>query len=186
MASVVDICNRALDKLGQSPITSLSDGNKAANLCDRTWPIVRDRLLRSYAWNFAVKRQITAPDTETPAWGFNYQHSLPSDCLKFIEILDHRTDEYEIEGGKILTDSDTLRIRYIRQVTDPNQYDTLFISLASTLMAFEMCESLTQSNTKKQLLADEFEQNSRQARSVDAMENPVQQFEEDSWIEARY
>lgn len=186
MASVIDVCNRALDKLGQSPITSLTDGNKAANLCDRTWPVVRDRLLRSYAWNFAIGRAITAPDTESPAWGFDYQHSLPSDCLKFIEVLDHSTTEYEIEGGKILTDSDTLRIRYVRKITDPNEFDAMFLSLASALMAVEMCESLTQSNTKKNLLMQEFTDAARQTRSVDAMENPVQQLMEDSWIEARY
>ena len=60
MASVIDICNKALDKLGQNPIISLTDGNKAANLCTRNWPLVRDQVLREHPWNFAMKRAILA------------------------------------------------------------------------------------------------------------------------------
>lgn len=186
MSSVVDVCNRALDKLGQSPITSLEDGDTTANLCNRTWPVVRDRALRSYPWNFAVKRSSTAPDTETPAWGFTYQHTLPSDCLRLLEILDIRTDAYELEGNKVLCDDNLLKIRYIRQVTDPNDYDAMFVDAVASLLAFEMCERLTQSNQKKDALWTEYQENLMKARSVDAQENPVQQFEEDSWIEARY
>lgn len=186
MASVVDVCNRALDKLGASPITSLEDGNTAANLCNRTWPVVRDRLLRSYPWNFAVKRSITAPESTAPAWGFLYQHALPTDCLRFLEVLDLRTDEYQIEGGTILTDQDTLRIRYIRKATDPNDYDGMYLDAVSSLLAFEMCEKINQNNQKKEFLWQEYQDNVMRARSVDAQENPVQQFEEDSWIEARY
>lgn len=186
MASIVDVSNRALDKLGQSPITSLEDGDTTANLCARTWPIVRDRLLRSYPWNFAVKRDTTAPESSSPSWGFTYQHTLPSDCLRLLEILDLRTHEYEVEGNKILTNASVLYLRYIRQVTDPNEYDAMFVDAAASLMAFEMCERLTQSNQKKDFLWQEYMENVAKARSVDAQENPVQQFEEDSWIEARY
>jgi hypothetical protein len=186
MASVIDVCNRALDKLGQSPITSLEDGNKAANLCNRTWPVVRNRLLRSYPWNFAVKRDSTAPESDTPSWGATYQHSLPADCLRLIEILDVRTTEYEVEGNKILCDDEVLYIRYIREVTDPNEFDALFLDAAASLMAFEMCEALTQSNTKKDVLWNEYNENFAIARRIDAQVNPISQFEEDSWIEARY
>lgn len=186
MASVVDVCNRALDKLGASPITSLDDGNTAANLCTRTWPVVRDRLLRSYPWNFAIKRETTAPETDAPSWGFLYKHALPTDCLRLLEILDLRTDEYQVENNNILANSNVLYIRYVRRVTDPNEYDGMFLDAASSLLAFEMCEKITQSNQKKDALWQEYQDNLMMARSVDAQENPVQQFEEDSWIEARY
>ena len=55
MPSVIDLCNSALDKVGQGAITSLSDGTKSAKLCNRNWPLVRDRVLRSHPWNFSRK-----------------------------------------------------------------------------------------------------------------------------------
>lgn len=186
MPSVVDVINRSLDKLGQDPITSLEDGNKSANIASRTWPIVRDQVLRSHPWNFAVKRTNLAPSSGAPDWGFAYQHELPTKLLRLIEVRDLSTDEYQIENNKLLCDESVVYVRYIEQITDPNEYDALFINAVSTAMAFEMCEAFTQSNTKKDLLAKEYEQVMNQAKMVDAVENPPTTFEEDSWVEARY
>ena len=186
MPSVVDIANRALDKLGYGAITSLSDGTKAANLVTRTWPIVRDQVLRDHPWNFAVTRATLAPLSEAPDWGFSYQHEFPSDLLRLLEVLDLSTDEYQIESGKILADGDVLYIRYVRQITDPNEYDSAFVNAVSTRLAFEMSESLTQSNPKKNGLWDEYTAVINRAKLIDAVENPPTTFEEDSWVEARY
>jgi hypothetical protein len=186
MASVVDVINKALDLLGHGAITSLGDGTKAANLATRDWPLVRDLVLRDHPWNFAVKRSTTAPLVEAPAWGFSYQHEFPSDLLRLLEIRDLRADEYQIEGNKILTDESVLYLRYIRQVTDPNEYDALFIDTVSLRLAYEMCESLTQSNTKRELLWRDYENSMTRAKLVDAQENPPTVFAEDSWLESRY
>lgn len=186
MASVVDIANRALDKLGHGTITSLADNNTTASLCNRTWEFVRDQVLREHPWNFAVKRVTLAPLSAAPDWGFTYQHQLPSDLLRILEVRDLSTDEYQIEDNKIMADEDTLYVRYIKQVTDPNEYDALFIDAVASRMAYEMCESLTQSNSKRQLAWEEYMEAMVSARRVDAQENPAGVFEEDSWIEARY
>ena len=186
MPSVVDVANKALDKLGHGAITSLGDGTKAANLADRTWPMVRDTVLRDHPWNFAMTRTSTAPLSEAPSWGFLYQHEMPNDLIRLIEVLDLRADEYQIEGNKILTDESVLYLRYIAQKTDPNDYDSLFIDAVSTRLAYEMCESLTQSNTKRELLWQDYEMSMQRAKSVDAQENPPTVFAQDDWINARY
>lgn len=186
MTSVVDVVNKGLDKLGYGAITSLSDGTKAANLADRAWPLVRDEVLRMHPWNFAIKRTTTAPDSTAPSWGFLYQHSMPSDLIRIIELLDLSAAEYQIEGRKILCDVDTLYLRYVSRIEDPNKFDPMFIDTVACKLAYEMCEELTQSNTKKDLLYREFDESIRKARVVDSMENPPGQFEEDSWIEVRY
>lgn len=186
MASVVDICNKALDKLGHKAIMSLDDGVKGANLCKRNWSSIRDEVLRDGAWNFATVRTTTAPDTETPSWGFSYQHSLPANCLKVIEVLDLSVNEFRIEQRKILTDEDVLYIRYVKSETDPNQYDSLFINAVATRLAIELCESLTQSTTKKQSLHEEYDRFIQQAKLQDALENPPDYFEDDTWLASRY
>ena len=186
MASVVDVVNKALDKLGHGAITSLGDGTKAANLANRTWELVRDTVLRDHPWNFAIKRATTAPTTATPSWGFSYQHEVPADMLRLLEIRDLRADEYQMEGNTILTNESVLYLRYVHRVTDPNEYDALFIDAVSSRLAYEMCESLTQSNTKRELLWADYQNSLTRAKSVDAQENPPTAFVEDEWVQARY
>lgn len=186
MTSVVDVCNKALDKLGQSPITSLNDGTKAANLCNRGWELVRDEVLRDHPWNFAVKRKILSPSTEAPAWGFTYQSPIPNDCLRLIEIRDLSTGEYQIEDNQILSNEAALYIRYISRITDPVRYDALFIDAVATRMALELCEAFTQSNAKKNIFFSEYQESLNRARRVDGQENPPAVFETDEWLEVRY
>lgn len=186
MTSVVGICNNALDKLGQSAITSLSDGNKAANLCSRNWEKVRDQVLRDHPWNFAVKRATLAASTDAPDWGFDNQFPLPSDSLRLLEVRDLRAGEYQLENGSILSNETVLYVRYITRIEDPNDFDSLFIDAVATRLAFELCEGLTQSNTKKEALWQEYGDSLTRAKKTDAQENPPVLLHEDSWVESRY
>jgi len=186
MSSVVTACNKALDKVGQGPITSLSDGTTAANLCDRNWPLVRDMVLRDHPWNFAVKRDVLAASSTPPAWGFQKEFPLPTDFLRLLEVRDLSTGEYQVEGRSILADADALYIRYIWRVTDPNVYDALFLEAVACRLAVELCEPLTQSNTKKDALFQEYADTLTRAVRVDGQENPPQEYEEDEWIAVRY
>lgn len=185
MSSVVDVCNKALDKLGAGSITSLTDGNKVANLCSRNWPLIRDQVLRDHPWNFAVARATLAPSATAPEWGFAYIHSFPTNLVKLLEVKDLTSESYEVEGRSILADDDVLYIRYIYRVEDPTLYDNLFIDAVSTRLAFELCEGLTQSNTKKEALWAEYLDSLNRAKRSDAVENPTTGFEEDDWITAR-
>jgi len=56
MASVVDICNSALNLLGASTITALTEDSKNARLCNQRYEPIRNRTFRSHAWNCLTKR----------------------------------------------------------------------------------------------------------------------------------
>ena len=86
MASVVDICNGALNQLGASTILSLTEDSKNARLSNARYTQVRDAVFRSHPWNCLQKRVQLATDTDTPAWGFTKQYTLPADCLSLIHI----------------------------------------------------------------------------------------------------
>lgn len=62
-ATVENICNSALTKIGAATISSISDTNKRALLCNEQYAKLRDDLLRSHPWNFAIKRAYLAKDT---------------------------------------------------------------------------------------------------------------------------
>ncbi len=104
MASVVEICNGALNQLGASTILTLTEDSKNARLCNARYLNVRDAVFRHHPWNCLLKRAQLPADTETPAWGFTKQFTLPSDCLRLIKILDYESD-HVVEGRKILSHS---------------------------------------------------------------------------------
>ena len=54
MASVVDICNSALNLLGAST-SALTEDSKNARLCNQRFENIRDRMFRSHAWNCLTK-----------------------------------------------------------------------------------------------------------------------------------
>ena len=71
MASVVDICNGALNQLGATTIVSLTEDSKNARLCNARFTQIRDSVFRSHPWNCLQKRLELSSSTDTPAWGFS-------------------------------------------------------------------------------------------------------------------
>jgi hypothetical protein len=59
------ICNSALSKIGAAKIDALTDVNKRATLCNQQYSILRDELLRSHPWNFAIKRKYLSKEILT-------------------------------------------------------------------------------------------------------------------------
>lgn len=189
MASEVEICNRALQKLGVKRITSLTEDSKNARSCNVAYSVVRDAELRSHPWNFAIARAELAADATDPDWGRAKAYTLPSDFLRLLP--DYTEDnlnskDWQIEGRKIYSDdSDPIYIRYIYRVTDPNEMDALFREALATKLAFELCEEITQSNTKKSELKDDYKEIISEARKANAFENVAQESPEDTWSTVR-
>ena len=55
MASVVQICNSALNQLGASSITALTENSKNARICNERYETVRDAVYRSHPWNCLLR-----------------------------------------------------------------------------------------------------------------------------------
>jgi hypothetical protein len=189
MPSVVDICNRALQKLGASRIISLSDDTVSGRACNVAYESVRDRELRRHPWNFAITRESLASEVATPEYGYDYQYPLPSDCIR---VLPNDQNEgtyeiaYKIEGRKLLSNSSgPIYLRYISKVSDTTLFDTLFVEVLACAMAMEMCEELTQSNSKRQLAAEEYKALILEARRTNAFEQVPIEPATDTWITSR-
>ena len=169
MASVVDICNGALNQLGASTILTLTEDSKNARLCNARYTQVRDSVFRSHPWNCLQKRLQLAADSDAPAWGFTKQYTLPADCLRVLTILDYDAD-YKIEGRKILTDNSTMKILYISRVEDPNEYDELLRETLSAALAADIAYAVTSSNPTATNMYNLFQSKLKEARFVDSTE----------------
>ena len=176
MASVVDICNGALNQLGASTILSLTEDSKNARLCNARYTQVRDSVFRSHPWNCLQKRVQLAADTDTPAWGFTKQYTLPADCLRLLTILDYDSD-YKVEGRKILTDNSSVKILYIGRIEDPNEYDELLRETLSAAIAADIAYAITSSNPLTANMYNLFKDKLKEARFVDSTEGQNTQWD---------
>lgn len=185
MASKTEISNRALSKLGQPRVSNIdTTDTKPARTISGMWDVVRDAVLSSYPWNFAIKRTSLAPDGTAPSWGWTYAYTMPADFLTLHRI--RYNPAYEFEGKKILTDEgSTIYIQYIAQITATGDYSPTFVEALATRLAFEACEEITQSNSKKADLAKMYSAILNNAYHVDSKENPIEDLEDDDWVTAR-
>lgn len=171
--SVVSIVNAALDYLGQTPITSIDENSLGARVMQRSYDRSRDAVLRAYPWNCAMGRAVLAAETTAPAWGFAVQYPLPVDCLRVLEILDDVTLDipWRVEGRRILTDQPApLKIRYVRQITDPSEFDPLVADVLAVRLAADTTRQITGSASDTQAMVQLYTLRLSEARRIDALE----------------
>lgn len=186
MTSVVGICNSALIKLGASTIMSLTDGSRNANLCKEQYHKLRDALLRSHNWNFAVARQKLAKTSGAPAFGFANKFQLPADWLRTISVHGGGGEgAYRIEGRSLLSDSAEIYLRYVAVVENPNQMDAGFREALAWRLAIDLAMAVTQSASAQRQMEEGFKNAILRARSADAVEDFVDPMPESGWVQAR-
>ena len=191
MASVVDMCNSALNLLGASTISALTDDSKNARLCNQRYESVRNRVFRSHAWNCLHKRVQLAQNSTAPVVEYSNAYALPSDCLRVLKVHNGTTDsiasdiDYVVEGRKIKTNQGTVFLVYIALITDPNEYDTYLQESIASALAADIAYAITNNATlakNYQVTADE---RLREARFVDATENSLGTVESNEFTDAR-
>lgn len=183
--SQVDVANSALQRLGAAQITSLSDSSAEARAVSVAYDGNRRDELRAFPWNFTIARVQLAPDATAPAFDYKYAFTMPADCLRVLRPADTFCD-WQIEGRKILTNNyNPLNLRYIRDVTDEGQWDSSFYNIFAITLAIDMCEKLTQSTSKKQLLLAEYKEAIADAKLSDAIESGPDDPVDDSWWSVR-
>lgn len=191
MASKISICNAALVKVGQSLITSLGDGSKAANLLSAIYEGKRDAELAAAPWSFAITRANLPSSTTAPAFGWAHAYPIPVDCLRLVQVGDDFTwydpsagGLFEYEGGQILTDQTSpLPVRYVRQVTNEGLFPPLFAEAMACRLAAEICETITQDLGKRQQAWQERQQAIREALRTNSIEKPPRAVAPGTWAQ---
>lgn len=187
--SELEIVNSALHKLGVERILSFSDDSKRARISDDMYEIIRDEVLASHPWNFAIKRVELAATVSTPEFEYTYEYQLPNDCLRVLDTdstYGSSTSNFVIEGRKVLSDESTLKIRYIYRNTNVYQYSPQFTEALATRLAASMAYSIVQSSEREKQLLEIYEKLIKEARSADAQEGlGYNIIEAATWINAR-
>ena len=89
MASVINICNIALARIGNSrTINSLTEKTKEAYTCNLFYESMRDAVLADNDWNFAMSRVVLADlGDPAPGWLFRYQYRLRAHSCHITEVV---------------------------------------------------------------------------------------------------
>jgi len=179
------ICNSALTKIGAGRIISLDDTSERAKLLKEQYPLLRDALLYEHPWNFATARIEVAPLVAAPEYEFDFQYQLPSDCLRVYGTDMPKDWPWKVEGTKLLCNSSTLIIKYIKRVTDTSQFSSEFAEVLAWRIASEIAYSVTQSSSLRDSADAKYERALRQARSFDAQESNGDRVYADTWLNSR-
>ena len=169
MASEVDLINSAMNMIGASNIISLTEDSRAARVCNQRYEFVRDSVFRAHPWNCLVTRTSLAADSDTPAFEFDHQHTLPADCLRVLRPENPDT-VFRVEGRKIISSTTPFKMIYVARISDPNEYDQLLIESIAARLAADVSYALVNSASLSQMLMATYDTKLSEARFVDATE----------------
>jgi hypothetical protein len=186
MASKTDVINFGLIALGEDRVSNAdTDSSKPARVMSEIYDVTRDAMVALYPWNFATKRASIAASLSSPAWGYSKEYPSPSDFMTLLYIKD--VSDFSIEQGGILCDAPApLYIKYIARITDESLFDPIFVKALGLQLALSACEALTQSATKKQVIAAELSEVISSAYASNTIQNPNPYIAESEWISSRF
>ena len=189
MASVVDMCNSALNLLGASTISALTDDSKNARLCNQRYEPVRNRVFRSHAWNCLHKRVQLAQNSTAPVVEYSYAYALPSDCLRVLSMEEphfiFKVENVATHGKVLLTDEGTANIMYVARITNTTLFDSMFVDTLTAKLATDLAYPVTNSVQLQTQMQKLYEYKLSEARSVDGQEGFIDDLVSDTFTTFR-
>lgn len=188
MASSVEICNRALVRLGENTITSLDDDSDRARVCNTIYPEVLDSVMSEYPWNCAIHRASLSRLVSTPVWDFAFAYQLPTDpyCLRVLEAnLDIGFYPWQIEGRTLVTDANAVSIKYLARIDDPNAIPPLLRELVSIRLAAEICYPITGDARLATSVWELYARKEKEAKLADGQEGTPRRIDSDDLTSVR-
>jgi hypothetical protein len=195
VATETECLNDALGQIGAARITSIDDGSVNANHCLVFYRPLRDGLLRSHFWNFALKWVELAQDVPAPTLGYSYSYELPSDFLRlkqyagslpttpdafwFLHPGTRFLTNYKIEGTKLRTNDGQAFIQYVRRIDNPDEWDPLFYQGVATTLASKLAMAIRKDPKLSMALLSQGESFISQAMAIDGQEGSSEPFVSD-------
>ena len=149
MASAVEICNLALNRLGAESIRAFDEDNKRARACKNIYEHHRDLLLEDHEWAFNTQYEALAQLSGITHPTFSYVYAVPSDCLYARAILDasgriSSRIKWELFSNKIACMVQDAVLRYSILVTNTAQFPVYFVEALASLIAAELAPIIVQ------------------------------------------
>ena len=93
-----------------------------------------------------------------------------------------RYNDYQFEGNNIISASTTpILLRFVADVSDVSAMDPLFCEGLAARIAYEVCETITQSNVKLQAIAQAYQKFVKDARLINWIETGSTEAQEEEY-----
>ena len=185
------IANNALNLLGEYSIESLDEDTRPAELINEYFDSTWEEVLNEYIWSDALAYADLAKLVETPVNEYSYAYQLPTDCIRVIEINNDSdvtpTDNYILQGNKILTDMDSVTVKYIRRI-DPTTADPQLTKVFYKSLAVKIAMPLVKSASIRSALFNELLQiDIPKAKFLNSIEQkPRKKLVRSRWLAGRF
>lgn len=105
----------------------------------------------------------TGEFVRVPLFGWDYQHTLPDDCLRVHRVNGQEANEedsvpYSVELGKLLTNQDIVTVRYVYKNETTTEWSQHFINAFALLLGSYIAQDLTGPAGKAAELRGRYEQ----------------------------
>ena len=185
--TAIDICSRALVKLGASSISSFDEDTTEAHVAKQLYEITLDSLLAVYPWRFALKQAKLGRLSIPPETDYRYAYALPNDCIRVLSAgAPSRGNglDYRLVNKTLQTNGENVVLTYISR---PNEVDfpVFFTEALIAKLASEFCLPLTESTTRTDYLKKSTQEIIQNARLIDSQQAVPQAFHDFSLIEVR-
>lgn len=111
MTTKVDICNNALDLIGQGiHIKSFDDQTKEADLCRRNYQQIVDRCLTKFNFSFARKDELITNSylvSDVVSIPYKYTYKIPSDVMNILYL-----ERYSKSKDETINNKDTIKFNF--------------------------------------------------------------------------
>lgn len=194
--NTLSLYNGALRLIGQAALVSLIEDVESRRVLDEVYDNALLYCLEQGYWNFAVRTVEIGNDPDlVPAFGYTYAFDKPDDWLRTVELsadetfadpLLNVTDETDYWHANV----DPIYVRYISKDAevglDLTRWPQTYVKAVEAWLAHEICERITKSTTKLDMVDKLWKRRISDARSKDAMNEPARFPPVDTWVRSRW
>jgi hypothetical protein len=185
LASEVAVANLALTGLGADRIISLTEETENARKVNAIFDLMRDEVLRSHPWNFAIERRQFNQTTNTPLYEYESEFQIPGDVLRIIST-ELNDDDWVVEGDKVLVNDTDFKCRCIIRITNPVLWDEVFVTCFAARLEAELAYAIADSSTLAKSKYEVYLRKLSQAKGIDAQEGTPREMTADEWLTSRF
>lgn len=198
---ILDIINIAARRLGEKRGISTENATNAIAEMTAAYPIIRDKLIRSYNWaccikedTFAFKEMIVNPLYQDR----QYVYALPSDYLGMVsfngvvtgysgtERIERDNPPYKIRGNVIYTNAEPpLFAEYKYRNDNVMSYDANFCDVLAWDIAIDCCHRIKQDESLLGRMMKMRDDAIDLALQAQAIETPARPKPTGNWLRAR-
>ncbi len=183
----IDICSRALVKLGAGAIASFNEVTAEAKACIQLYEPTLESLLSSYPWRFALEKKTLSRLNMKPVADYAYAYQLPNDCVRVLSAGNGVKSSglgYKIVQNTLHTNAPQVILSYIAK-PDESAFPPFFANALIARLAAELCLPLTESTSRTDYMYKRAEEELKAAKLTDSQQDVAPCFQDFSLIEVR-